>query len=144
MDTVLVVLAAAAATALLAGRVRSGASERALTGAMFALACLVVVGGGSLAERGLAALVAPDGDLARTAVARSAVLAAAAVVLASCGRLSALSGLARLAYPVFVFSALKLLFEDFPQGRPGTLVATFVLYGVALTVLPRILRSERP
>jgi hypothetical protein len=142
-DSLVVLALSAAATALLAGRVRAGACGRAVRGAMFALACVSIVGVGALAVRGLALLVAPDGDPGRTASVRSAVLAAASVLLASCGRLSTLSGLARLAYPVLAFSALKLLFEDLPHGRPSTLVATFVLYGAALIVVPRILRSAR-
>ena len=65
------------------------------------------------------------------------------MLLASCWRLPTLSPLARLAYPVLAFSALKLLFEDLPHGRPSTLVATFVLYGAALMIVPRLLRSSR-
>jgi len=142
-DSVLVLSASVLATALLARRVRAGACGLAPRGAMFALACVSIVGAGALAERGLALLVAPGGDPGRTASVRSAVLAAAAVLLASCRRLSTLSGLARLAWPVLAFSALKLLFEDLPHGRPSTLVATFVLYGAALMIVPRILRSPR-
>jgi hypothetical protein len=140
----LVVLAfSAAATALLAGRVRAGAGGRAVRWAMFALACVSIVGLGTLAERGLAALVAPDLDSGRTAAARGAVLAAASVLLAWCRRLPTLSPLARLAYPVLAVAGLKLLLEDLPHGRPSTLVVTFVLYGAALMVVPRILRSVR-
>ena len=142
-DCVLVLLVSALATALLARRVRASDRERALRIAMFALAGVSIVGASALFEWGLSRLVAPDGDLARTASVRSAVLAVAAVLLASCGRLSALSGLSWLAWPVLAFSALKLLFEDLPHGRPSTLVATFVLYGAALILVPRILRSPR-
>jgi hypothetical protein len=142
-DSVLVLSVSALATALLARRVRAGASGRALRGAMFTLAGVSILGVGALAERGLALVVAPDGDPGRTASVRTAVLAAASLLLAACGRLSALSGLARLATPVLAFSALKLLFEDLPHGRPSTLVATFVLYGAALMIVPRILRSSR-
>ena len=85
----------------------------------------------------------PDGDPGRTASVRTAILAAVAVLLASCGRLPWLAGLVRLAYPVLAFSALKLVFEDLPNGRPSTLVATFVLYGAALTVVPRLLRRPK-
>ncbi len=143
-DAVLVLSMSAAATALLARRVRAGQSGPAARGAMFALACVSIVGAGALAARGLALLVASDGDPGLTASVRSAVLAAASVLLASGRRLPTLSPLARLAYPVLAFSAFKLVFEDLPQGRPSTLVATFVLYGAALMLVPRILRSARP
>jgi hypothetical protein len=142
-DSVLVLSISAVATALLARRVRAGACGLAPRAAMFALACVSIVGAGALAERGLALLVAPDGDPGRTASVRSAVLALASVLLASCRRLPTLSPLARLAWPVLAFAALKLLFEDLPHGRPSTLVATFVLYGAALMIVPRILRSPR-
>jgi len=142
-DSVLVLSVSAVATALLANRVRLGACGLATRGAMFALACISIVGAGALAEWGLALLVAPDGDPGRTASVRSAVLAAASVLLALCRRLPRLSPLAWLTTPVLAFSALKLLFEDLPHGRPGTLVATFVLYGAALMIVPRILRSPR-
>jgi hypothetical protein len=140
----LVVLAlSAVATSLLAGRVRAGAGGPAARGAMFALACVSIVGSGALAVLGLALLVAPDGDPARTAVARGAVLAAASVLLASLRRLLTLAPLARLTYPVLAIAGLKLLIDDLPHGRPSTLVATFVLYGAALIAVPRILRSAR-
>jgi hypothetical protein len=142
-DSLVALALSAAATAFLAGRVRSGAEGRAARGAMFALACVSIVGLGALAERGLAALVAPDLDSGRTAVARGAILAAASVLLASCRRFPTFSPLARLAYPVLAAAGFKLLLEDFPHGRPSTLVVTFVLYGAALMVVPRILRSAR-
>jgi hypothetical protein len=142
-DSILVLSVSAVATALLARRVRAGPYGLAARGAMFALACVSIVGAGALAEWGLALLVAPDGDPGRTASVRSAVLAAASVLLASCRRLPTLSPIARFATPVLAFSALKLLFEDLPHGRPSTLVATFVLYGAALMIVPRILRSPR-
>lgn len=141
-DGLLVLALVAAATGLLTGRMRAGASAWVVRWAAFVLACISIVGAGALAERGLAGLVAPDLDPGRTAAARSAVLAAASVLLASCRRLPALSSLARLAYPVLAAAGLKLILEDLPHGRPSTLVATLVLYGAALVVVPRILRSS--
>jgi hypothetical protein len=142
-DALVVLALSVAATALLAGRVRAGAGGPAARGAMFALACVSIAAGGGLAVRGLALLVAPDGDPGRTAAARGAVLAAASVLLASCRRLATLSPLARLTYPVLAIAGLKLLIDDLPHGRPSTLVATFVVYGAALIIVPRILRAAR-
>jgi hypothetical protein len=142
-ESLAVLALSAAATALLSGRVRAGAGGRAARGAMFALACASIAGVGAVAVRGLALLVAPDADPGRIAVARGAVLAAASVLLASCRRFPTFSPLARLAYPVLAAAGLKLLLEDLPHGRASTLVATFVLYGAALMVVPRILRSAR-
>ena len=142
-DSLVVLALSAAATALLAGRVRAGAGGAAARGAMFALACVSIAGAGALAVLGLALVVAPDGEPGRTAAARGAVLAAAAVLLASFRRLPTLAPLARLTYPVLAVAGLKLLIDDLPHGRPSTLVATFVLYGAALIVVPRILRAAR-
>jgi len=133
----------AAATALLARRVREGAGGPAARGALFTLACVSIAGAGALAVLALVLLVAPDGEPARTAAARGAVLAAAAVLLASFRRFPTIAPLARLTYPVLAIAGLKLLIDDLPHGRPSTLVATFVLYGAALIVVPRILRAAR-
>jgi len=135
-------LSAVAAVAL-AGRVRGGAGGGAARWAMFALACVSIAGAGALAVLALVLLVAPDGEPGRTAAVRGAVLAAAAVLLASFRRLPTIAPLARLTYPVLAIAGLKLLIDDLPHGRPSTLVATFVLYGAALIVVPRILRAAR-
>ena len=141
-DSLLVLGLSAAATALLVARVRGGTGGPARW-AMFTLACVSIVGAGALAVYGLALVVAPDGEPGRTAAARGAVLAAAAVLLASFRRLRTLAPLARLTYPVLAIAGLKLLIDDLPHGRPSTLVATFVLYGAALIIVPRILRAAR-
>ncbi|MGZ5429996.1 MAG: hypothetical protein ACXWEX_01185 [Thermoanaerobaculia bacterium] len=142
-DSLVVLVLSVVATALLAARVRAGAGGLSPRGAMFALACVSIVGAGALAVLGLALVVAPDGEPGRTAAARGAVLAAASVLLASLRRLLTLAPLARLTYPVLAIAGLKLLIDDLPHGRPSTLVATFVLYGAALIAVPRILRAAR-
>ena len=40
--------------------------------------------------------------------------------------------------------ALKLLAEDFPQGRPATLFLAFALCGGAFILAPRLLRKTAP
>ena len=142
-SSLVVLVLSAAATVLLAGRLRAGSGGAVLRGAMFTLACVSIAGAGALAVLGLALLVAPDGEPGRTAAARGAVLSVAAVLLASFRRLPTLAPLARLTYPVLAIAGLKLLIDDLPHGRPSTLVATFVLYGAALIVVPRILRAAR-
>jgi hypothetical protein len=142
-DSLVVLALSAAATALLAVRVRAGAGGSAARGAMFVLVCVSIAGAGALAVLGLTLLVAPDGDPGRTAAARGAVLAAASVLLASLRRLPTFAPLARLTYPVLAIAGLKLLIDDLPHGRPSTLVATFVVYGAALIIVPRILRAAR-
>ncbi len=142
-SSLVVLVLSAAATVLLAGRLRAGSGGAVVRGAMFTLACVSIAGAGALAVLALALLVAPDGEPGRTAAARGAVLAAASVLLASLRRLPTLAPLARLTYPVLAVAGLKLLIDDLPHGRPSTLVVTFVLYGAALIVVPRILRAAR-
>lgn len=142
-DPMVVFALSAAAAALLVGRVRAGGGGPAARGAMFTLACVSIAGAGALAVLGLALLVAPDGEPGRIAAVRGAVLAAASVLLASLRRLPTLAPLARLTYPVLAIAGLKLLIDDLPHGRASTLVATFIVYGAALIIVPRVLRSAR-
>jgi hypothetical protein len=48
-----------------------------------------------------------------------------------------------LVYPLLVAGGIKLLVEDFPQGRAATLFLGLALYGGALIVAPRAARSSR-
>jgi len=75
-------------------------------------------------------------------VLRTAILAAAAVVLAGVGRYPSLLEARWWVYPVLVLGGLKLLIEDLTAGRPGTLFLSFVLYGSALILAPRLLRRS--
>jgi hypothetical protein len=43
-----------------------------------------------------------------------------------------------------IFGSLKLLAEDFRQGRPVTLFLSLLLYGGTLVALPRLLRRAPP
>ena len=48
-----------------------------------------------------------------------------------------------LVYPLLALGGLKLLTEDLLSGRAATLSASFLLYGTALTLAPRLARSGR-
>ncbi len=78
------------------------------------------------------------------ATLRSAVLALTALGLAAAGRRAGRVELAWLVYPVLAVGGLKLLAQDLPQGRPATLVLSFVVYGAALILAPRLLRRPAP
>lgn len=101
-----------------------------------------VVGAGAVAVLCLAWLVGVGHDPAALAAVRTLVLSVAALALAASGRSAWLPGLAWLAYPVLVAGGLKLLAEDLPRGRPGTLFLAFVAYGLALIGTPRLLRPR--
>ncbi len=89
-------------------------------------------------------------DPAIFAAVRTAVLAAAALLLARVGRSPHLQEASWLVYPVLLLGAFKLLVEDFPAGRPETLLVALALYGSALIAAPRLRRgrvdggSDRP
>ncbi|HYK41015.1 MAG TPA: hypothetical protein VE007_01415 [Thermoanaerobaculia bacterium] len=81
-------------------------------------------------------------DPAAIALVRSAVLAAAAVVLAFLARRTSFDELGWLAWAVLVLAGIKLVVEDVPAGRPLTLFLAFALYGASLLSTPRILRRR--
>jgi hypothetical protein len=45
--------------------------------------------------------------------------------------------------PLLVLGGVKLLGEDLRHGRPATVFASLVLYGIALIVAPRLVRRNR-
>lgn len=96
----------------------------------------------------LAPLVAhvpgPEADTGAVATLRTAVLAAAAVVLAFASRFNRWPEARWLAYPVLATTGVKLVFEDFPGGRPLTLFMALALVGVALLLVPRLLPRREP
>jgi hypothetical protein len=82
-------------------------------------------------------------DAGVLAVARTGILALAAVGLAWLGRSTRLAEAHWLVYPVLVVGGLKLMLEDFRVGRPATLVISLALYGAALILAPGLTRRKR-
>jgi hypothetical protein len=80
-----------------------------------------------------------EGSLVSTI--RTTVLVAVAMLAASAGRRDQWRELGWLTYPMLVLTGLKILFVDFPQGRPSTLFIALGLYGLALILAPRLLRG---
>jgi len=74
------------------------------------------------------------------AVLRTGILSFGAVVLAWLGRYPLVREARWLVYPVLVLVGLKLALEDFRVGDPAALVVSFVLYGGALILAPRLAR----
>lgn len=98
-----------------------------------------------LAARWIAILVAgapgAGADAGVVAALRTGVLAILAVALAWFGRRYARRELHWLVYPTLAGGALKLLLEDVRNGRPATLFPALALFGGALALAPRLLRS---
>ena len=92
----------------------------------------------------LAAALGAGADAGRIALARTAVLAIAAVALAALRRSSWFAPLAGAATVVLALTALKIVAEDLPRGRPATLTAGFVLFGLALLAVARLGRRPAP
>jgi len=79
-------------------------------------------------------------DAAALATVRTVALVAAALVLSRAARTEHGREAGWLVYPVIVLIGVKLLFADFPNGRPETLFIAMAAYGCALIVAPRVMR----
>lgn len=77
-------------------------------------------------------------DAGRMAALRTAILAASALGLALASRSERLREASFLVYPVLGVGAVKLLAQDFPNGRALTLFVGFMLFGVASIFAPRL------
>jgi hypothetical protein len=74
------------------------------------------------------------------AAIRTVVVGAAVLLLAFVGGRGVFAEGRWLMYVVLVLGGIKLLMEDFPAGRPATLVLSLAVYGAALIVAPRWVR----
>lgn len=107
---------------------------------------VLVLGAGALlltvAVPRLAGQPGADIDAARLATVRTGVLSASAVLLGAAARRPRLRQASWLVYPVLLACGIKLVIEDFPQGRPATLFVALAVYGGALLAAPRISRPS--
>lgn len=79
-------------------------------------------------------------DAGLLATVRTAVLTAVALLLGWAARWPRLREAGWLVYPTLLLAAVKLLAEDFPQGRPATLFVALALCGLAFIFAPRLAR----
>jgi hypothetical protein len=79
---------------------------------------------------------------ASVSTVRTIVLVGAVLLAACAGRRECWREAGWLTYPLLVLIGLKILFVDFPQGRPSTLFVALGLYGAALILVPRLVRRE--
>ena len=85
----------------------------------------------------------PEADAAIMAVVRTGIMAMASLGLAVAGRRKNLVELGWLVYPLLALGLGKLLWEDLRTGSPMAMAGSFALFGVALILAPKILRSGR-
>jgi len=106
---------------------------------------LVLVGASAVVVSFAATVVGSEAggeDLAALAAVRTGALALAAIGAAWASRRPRWPEAVWLVYPLLVLGGLKLLAVDLPQGRPATLVLSFLFYGTALILAPRLARRE--
>lgn len=109
---------------------------------LFAAFVTVLGAAGMLAEAALAGLDRLHFAAQMAATAGTAVLALVALVTAWVGARWRLMELGWLVHPLLVVGGLKLVAMDLRHGAPGALFVSFVLYGAALSIAPRLLRSR--
>lgn len=78
------------------------------------------------------------GEAARAAAVRTIVVGATAAGLAYLARLPNMANLGMLVYPLLIAGGVKMLIEDFRNGRPTTLFVTLAVYGVLLVIVARL------
>jgi len=79
---------------------------------------------------------------ALVAVIRTAVLACSAILMAAIGKRNWYAELKWMVYPVLILGAIKLLLEDLHIGDTGLLSLSFIFYGLALILVPRLLKNK--
>jgi hypothetical protein len=109
------------------------------------LALLVWVGAGVAAVMAVSLLTPPPGpgaDAGVVATIRTVILLAFACALVCLPTRLSRREYAWVTYAFLGMIALKVVVEDLPQGRPGTLFAAFAAYGAALIAIPRLVRRS--
>lgn len=79
-------------------------------------------------------------DAAMVAVMRTVVIALAIIALVVATKRWGRPEFLWISFPLILFGAAKLLFEDLPRGRPATVTVGLVAYGLALLLASRFRR----
>ena len=137
-----VALGAMLATYAVLAPVGEGTSPRARIPQTI-VAALVVVGLDAALAGLLAAATGAGESGPMLATLRTGALAALSLGAARASRHGSMREMEWLVYPLLALGGLKLLTEDLLSGRAATLSASFLLYGTALTLAPRLARSGR-
>jgi hypothetical protein len=96
---------------------------------------------------GIVTLAAPTvaaGGIGSLAVLRTAVLMAAALLLAVLWRLRSCAELRWMVFTVLGLAACKIALQDMPRGTPLTICFSLVLFGGGMIVAPRMVARGAP
>jgi hypothetical protein len=138
------VIAVSAAVILLQPRSPDGLFERNFRRARVPALLLAAATLGALIISGVFFLYPGSGggfERAESAILRTAVLSAGAVLLALLGRVKRFAQSRWLVSLFLAAGGAKLLAEDIPSGEPSILFACLALYGAALILAPRLLKK---
>lgn len=91
----------------------------------------------------IAGVPGPEADLGALAALRTIILTVSAVTLALSSLHKRWPEARWLAYPLLALVGVKLILEDFPNGRPLTLFIALAVVGGALILVARLLRRDR-
>ena len=125
-------------------RWRREVADEALDRTLPGLALLIVgalgLGGGLVCTLGppVAAVGTDAADLGALAALRTAVLCASALAFAALSRMRRHPELVWTTYGALVVTACKLAVDDLPNGRAMTMFLSFIVFGGALIVAPRL------
>lgn len=139
--TALLAAAVAAGAYWLIGRSDRELQARAIVPRTVLLVLLVILLGGLLVE-GASRAFSLDAP-AVLAMLRTSVVSLAAIALAFAARHPRMRAATTLIYPILLLGGIRITIEDLRVGTPGTLFVSFVLYGTALLLAPRLRRAAR-
>jgi hypothetical protein len=118
-------------------------SSRALRILVAGTAVLLVAGiAAGLLTAGYHAIFGAEATHAYCASLRTFVLSAAALLLAWAGTRWDRPEFGRLVYPVMVLGAYRMIVVDLHQDRTAALFLSLLLYGGALILLPKLIRTR--
>jgi hypothetical protein len=79
-------------------------------------------------------------DASYASTIRTMIISMIALAVGWCGKRWNRTELIWILYPSMIFGGVKLLAEDFQQGRPAALFLSLLVYGGTLIALPRLLK----
>ena len=83
-----------------------------------------------------------EAEVIESSILRTAVISLAAVLLAFLSRKQRFAQSKSLVIPFLVVGGVKLIVQDVPAGEPSVLFGSLAIFGAALIIAPRLLRTR--